>query len=312
MENKNNYFSEWEGLFIEYRPYLISFAFRMTGSLSESEDIVQDTFLQCAPINPKDVTSPRSWLTKICSNKALDYMKLAYKKREIYQGTWLPDNVPDSFQYWGNLFDSVAPDKKLLYSESLTTSFLLILQKLNPEERVIYLLSDIFDYSFSEISEFMSKSEDACKKMCQRARKAFNNEKRYQSFSQDDQSLISKFFSIAETGNKEALMGLLANDSEFWSDGGGKASVASKEVVRDPGFIAKFFSSIWSGPLIQSPKVRQEFKTVNGKPGLVVSKLGADGKWFFETIATFEIENGKISRLYVQRNPDKLQALLKT
>ena len=311
MENKNNYFSEWEGLFIQYRPYLISFAFRMTGSLSESEDIVQDTFLQCAPINPKDVTSPKSWLTKICSNKTLDYMKLAYKKREVYQSTWLPDNVPDSFQYWGNLIDGVSPDKQLLHSESLTTSFLLILQKLTPEERVIYLLSDVFDYSFSEISEFMNKSEDACKKMSQRARKALDNEKRYQSFTQNDQSLITKFFDVAMSGDKVALEAFLADDSEFWSDGGGKASVASKEVVRDRSFIAKFFSAIWSGPLIQSSKVRQEFKLVNEKPGLVVSKLGEDGEWYFETIASFEIEHGKISRIYVQRNPDKLQALLK-
>lgn len=311
MEHKTNYLNDWESLFIQYRPYLISFAFRMTGSLSESEDIVQDTFIQCAPINPKEVSNHKSWLTKICSNKSLDYMKLAYKKREVYQGTWLPDAVPDSFQYWGNLLEGVAPDKQMLYTESLSTSFLLILQKLNPEERVIYILNEVFDYSFAEISEFMCKSEDACKKSAQRARKAFENEKRFNKYTQNDQEVIKQFFDVAKTGDKDALLGLLAHDSEFWADGGGKVSVASKEVVRDLGFIAKFFATIWSGPLLNSEKVRQEFKIVNEKPGLVVSKLTDDGKWVFDSIVTAEVENGKVARLFTQRNPDKLESLLK-
>lgn len=310
MAHTTNYFKEWEGLFIQYRPYLISFAFRMTGSLSESEDIVQDTFIQCAPINPKEVNNPKSWLTKICSNKALDYMKLAYKKREVYQGTWLPDAVPDSFQYWGNLLEEIAPDKKLLYTESLSTSFLLILQKLSPEERVIYLLNEVFDYSFSEIAEFMNKSEDACKKTCQRARKAFDNEKRFRAYNQDDQAVVAKFFDIAKNGDKDGLYAMLAEDSEFWGDGGGKVPVASKDVVRDLNFTAKFIAAIWSAPFFNNENVRQEFKIVNEKPGLVISRRGEDGEWRFETIITLEVENGKIARIYSQRNPDKLKSLL--
>ncbi|WPU66647.1 sigma-70 family RNA polymerase sigma factor [Peredibacter starrii] len=312
MAHTNNYLKEWEGLFIQYRPYLISFAFRMTGSLSESEDIVQDTFIQCASINPKELNNPKSWLTKITSNKSLDYMKVAYKKREIYHGTWLPDAVPDSFQYWGNLIDGVAPDKKLLYTESLSTSFLLLLQKLSPEERMIYILNEVFDYSFSEIAEFMNKSEDACKKSAQRARKALENEKRYRSYTKEDESVVSKFFDLANRGDKEGLMAMLSSDSEFWSDGGGKVSVASKVVVYDPQFISKFISAVWSAPIFKNENIRQELKIVNEKPGLVISRRHEDGVWRFETIMTMEVENGKIARIFTQRNPDKLQALLKS
>lgn len=238
-------------------------------------------------------------------------MKLAYKRREVYQGTWLPDAVPDSFQYWGSLLEGVAPDKKLLHTESLSTSFLLMLQKLNPEERVTYLLNEIFDYSFSEIAEFMNKSEDACKKTCQRARKAFENVKRFHAYTQSDQSVISHFFDVAKTGSKEDLLSLLAHDSEFWSDGGGKVPVASKEVVRDLNFIAKFITTLWGGPILNSENVRQEFKIVNEKPGLVVSKRGTDGEWHFDSVMSLEVENGKIARIYTQRNPDKLESLLK-
>lgn len=311
MDKQTNYLNDWEGLFIQYRPYLISFAFRMTGSLSESEDIVQDTFVQCAQTNPKEVINHKSWLTKICSNKSLDYMKLAYKKREVYQGTWLPDAVPDSLQYWGNLLEDVSPDKKLLHSESLSTSFLLMLQKLSPEERVIYLLNEVFEYSFFEIAEFMNKSVDACKKTCQRARKAFTNEKRFNAYTENDESVVARFFELAKAGDKEGLFEMLAKDSEFWADGGGKVSVASKSVMRDLNFIAKFISAVWSAPVFNTENIRNELKIVNEKPGLVVSRRGEDGEWVFETIMTLEIENGKVSRIYTQRNPDKLRALLK-
>ncbi len=139
----DNYFKQWEVFFQQYRTYLVSFAFRMTGSLSEAEDIVQETFLECASMNPQTIESPKSWLTKVCSNKGLDHLKKAYKKRETYSGPWLPDAIPDSYQVWSSLAAPASPDQNLLLSESLTTSFLLLIEKLTPEERAVYLLSEI-------------------------------------------------------------------------------------------------------------------------------------------------------------------------
>ena len=297
---KKNYMQDWEKLFMANRPFLISFSFRMTGSLTEAEDIVQDTFIACAEVNPADVKSPKSWLTKIASNKSLDHLKSAHVKRETYPGVWLPDAIPDTYEIDANLTDR----------ESLTTSFLLLLQKLNPEERVVYLLSDIFEYSFKEISEFLQKTEDACKKIAQRARKAFENQKRFLTYDADSENLVSKFFATAKTGNWEALDSMLAPDSEFWADGGGKVSVASKSVITDRVRMMRFIAGIWASKGFMSEGVKQEVKMVNGRPGLVVSARMPNGEWVFDSIMTFEIQNGQIHRIYVQRNPDKLQALL--
>lgn len=310
MEKNQNYFAAWEGLFIQYRPYLISFTFRMTGSLTEAEDLVQDTFLECASVNPATITNPKSWLTKVCSNKSLDLMKSAMKKRESYHGVWLPDAVPESFQFWGNLKESDSPDKNIVNTESLSTSFLLMMQKLSPEERVVYLLTDIFDYSFKEISDFMNKSEDACKKIAQRARKAFENHKRFLPYSRESQDVIGRFFEVAKNGDARMLETFLADGSEFWADGGGKISVASKYVITEKERMAKFIAALWSSRVFAGENVKQELKEVNYRPGLVISVMGENGKWHFDTIISFELENEKIERIYVQRNPDKLEALL--
>lgn len=310
METNKNYMQEWESLFIQHRPFLISFTFRMTGSLTEAEDIVQDTFLECARVNPAEIQNHKSWLTKVCSNRSLDHLKSAYKRRETYPGTWLPDAVPESFQFWGNLNESDSPDKNLVNRDSLTTSFLLLIQKLNPEERVVYLLTEIFDYSFKEISEYLNKSEEACRKIAQRARKAFENQTRFNSYSRETEAVVKNFFDIAKSGSAESLLQILADDSEFWGDGGGKASVFSPDVIVDLERIAKLWSGLLSSKAMQSENVRIEFKQVNHLPGLVISKRQADGEWMFDTILSFEVKDQKIARIYAQRNPDKLNGLL--
>lgn len=307
MNNESNFLPQWERYFILYRPYLLSFGFRMTGSLTESEDIVQETFMACMETDPESVANHKAWLTRVCSNKALDYLKLAYKKRESYPGVWLPDAVPESFQLWKSVEDSESPDENLLRRESLSTSFLLLLQKLTPEERVIYLLSDIFDYSFKEISTFLQKSEEAVKKTAQRARKSFDNQKRFVGFTKESEALIGKFFEYAKRGEVDLLESLLTTDSEFWSDGGGKVPAASKAVIKDNHRTARFFAGIWSSKFFQSGAIREEIKVVNSRVGLVVSRLTESGEWVFDSLMSFEVEDGKISRIYSQRNPDKLE-----
>src|SRR6476660_350810 len=107
-----NYLNAWEPVFTKHRPFLLSFSFRLTGSLSEAEDMVQDTFIACAETDPSTISNHRSWLTKVCANKSLDLLKSAAKKRETYPGVWLPDAVPDVFQYWGNIEEGISPEKK--------------------------------------------------------------------------------------------------------------------------------------------------------------------------------------------------------
>lgn len=305
----NNYFDRWSETILKYRPYLIAFSFRMTGSLAEAEDIVSDTILECSKYNPMEIKNHKAWLTKICSNKALDYLKSARKKRESYVGVWLPDEVPSGLQIWGNLEEVENSEHKLILDESLTTSFLLLLQKLTPQERVIYLLSEIFDYSFKEISDFLGKNIPACKKIAQRARDGISSERvKFDLPPKESEEILRRFFVSAKNGNIQDMIDLLSSDSELWGDGGGKVSAAG--FINSIEMIFNFFNCLVTSEVFKSDLYRSEIHTVNSRPGVVISKKDND-KWLFDTILSFEFKGDKIARIYAQRNPDKLSSLTK-
>jgi RNA polymerase sigma-70 factor (ECF subfamily) len=304
-----NHFAAWQEHFSRNQKYLLALAFRMTGSLSESEDLVQECFLECAAVDPATIESHRAWLTRVCSNKALDHLKRAYKKREVYSGPWLPDAVPDSFQLWDEPLESISPERKLLASDSLTVSFLLLIEKLSPEERVVYLLAEIFDYPFREIAGFLGKSEDACRKLAERARKAVvTGRPKFTAAPGQAERVITEFFALAKAGNREGLAAMLTAGSQFWSDGGGKVS-AAREVLVDAEKIAQFFKGLGLAFFRHAEQFRMEFGYVNQRPGMFISRRLESGEWAFDTIMSFELEGDRIARIYAQRNPDKLAAL---
>jgi len=308
MTMNENHLNAWEDTWKQHRPFLTSFAYRLTGSLSEAEDLVQDTFLECASVSPSEIKNPKSWLTKVCANKGIDHLKSAYKRRETYPGTWLPDVIPDSLQVWSNLQGSPSPEKTLLASESLTASFLLMVERLTPEERAVYLLNEIFEYSYKEISALLEKSEEACRKTAQRARAAVLSAPRFAPNSPGSTVLISRFFECAKSGDTASLVELLSDQSQFWSDGGGKVP-AAKTVLTEKAKIAGFFAALGSSNAF-SGDFKLDFTEVSSRPGLVISRRLPSGLWTFETILSFEILDMKIARIYAQRNPDKLKALL--
>jgi RNA polymerase sigma-70 factor (ECF subfamily) len=304
-----DHLNAWESDWKQYRPFLTGFAYRMTGSLSEAEDLVQDTFLECANVPRSEIRNPKSWLTKICANKGIDQLKSAYKRRETYPGTWLPDVIPDSLQVWTNLQGSESPEKTLIASESLTTSFLLLAERLTPEERAVYLLSEVFEYSYKEIAALLDKSEDACRKTAQRARAALQSAPKFAATSPDSTNLIARFFECAKHGDNASLMELLSEESEFWADGGGKVP-AAKTILTERPKIANFFAALGTSKAFDPGDFKLDFTMVSSRPGLVVSRKLPSGLWTFETIFSFELRDQKIARVYAQRNPDKLKALL--
>lgn len=309
MTMSEDHFNAWESDWKQYRPFLISFAYRMTGSLSEAEDLVQETFLECARVPRSEIRNPKSWLTKICANKGIDQLKSAYKRRETYPGTWLPDVIPDSLQVWTSLHGSESPENTLIVSESLTTSFLLLVERLTPEERAVYLLNEVFEYPYKEISALLDKSEDACRKTAQRARAALQSAPKFAATSPDSTSLIVRFFESAKNGDNASLMELLSDESEFWADGGGKVP-AAKTILTERSSIARFFAALGTSKAFAPGDFKLDFTQVSSRPGLVVSRKLPSGLWTFETVFSFEIRDGKIARIYAQRNPDKLSALL--
>ena len=305
----DNYLSAWEEDWNQHRRFLIAFAFRMTGSLSEAEDLVQDTFLECAHVPRARINNPKAWLTKICANKAIDYLKSASKKREAYPGTWLPDVIPDSLQIWTSLQGGESPEQHLIAFESLTTSFLLLAERLTPEERAVYLLSEVFEYPFKEIAGYLEKSEGACRKTAQRARSAMLSAPRFVPPAPDSTRLIARFFECAKNGDKSSLAELLSDESEFWSDGGGKVP-AAKTVLADKSKIAVFFAALGASQAFVPVDFKLDFTRVSSRPGLIISRRLPSGLWGFEIIFSFEIKDDRIVRIYAQRNPDKLKSLL--
>ncbi|HKP95289.1 MAG TPA: sigma-70 family RNA polymerase sigma factor [Fibrobacteria bacterium] len=297
----------WDGLFIQYRPFLVSFAFRIMGSLSEAEDLVQETFLECARFAPSEINNHKAWLTKVCSNKSLDHLKSAYKKRELYPGNWLPDQVPERLQVWHHLANEDLPENKVMQSEGLTTSFLLMAERLTPEERVVYLLKEAFGYPYKEIGEFLGKNEAACRKTAQRAREALDSGKKFGDPPRGAEKLIAEFFALAKQGDAKKLAQMLASGSKLWGDGGGK--VAAAGFIQGADRIARYFIMLAGLPEFNSDGYKVEFHRVNSRPGMVISRQLPSGLWAFDTVTSFEFENDKITRIYGQRNPEKLDAL---
>lgn len=305
MDRQGNSLKSWEDCYQIQRSFLISFAFRMTGSLMDAEDIVQDTVAECLSHDFDKVVNHCAWMTRICSNKALDLLKSAYKNRNTYVGTWLPDMIPDQLNYEIN---ALQPDLNFELSESLTISFLVLLQTLGPTERAVFLLKDVFGYSFKDISQLLGKAEPACRKIAERARVAINVKRnKFTKPSIDSEKLIRQFFEAAQTGDRKQLETLLADQSEFLSDGGDKAPAAPMMSTKEK--IVEFFMSLQNYPIFTSNEYRWETTWVNSRPGMIITKFADDKKWQFETVMSFEIEEQKIVRIFAQRNPDKLKAI---
>lgn len=289
----------WDGVYKQYKAYLIAFAFRMTGSLAEAEEIVQDTFIECNSYHPDEISNHKSWLTKICSNKAINHIKSAYKRREVYPGVWLPDEIPSGLESWDNIREQ---------SESLTTSFLILLEKLTPEQRAVFLLKEVFAYSFEEIASFLEKDVANCRKIAQRARDFISKNKvRFDSPPANAMQLIHEFFNCAKNGDREGLKRLLSSKPELLGDGGGKVSAAGH--INEMDAVLDFLINIGKTDVFYSNIFKLEYRYVSERPGLIISRKDGNA-WAFDTIMSFEFSSQKIARIFAQRNPDKLKYLI--
>jgi len=207
-----------------YRPLLFSIAYRMTGSASEAEDLVQESFLHFLNMPRETVHSLKSFLTTIVVHVCLDYLKSARVEREHYIGVWLPEPVltTDS-ELW--------PEASLEQKESLSLAFLLMLETLTPPERAIFLLHEVFDYPFQEIAEIVGKSPAACRQILHRAHQHLAaHQRRFAASPEVHAHLLQHFLLACQGGEIATLTKLLAQDSTAWADGGGKATATLRPV----------------------------------------------------------------------------------
>jgi|SRR5579859_3579698 len=278
--------------FLEYRPLLLSIAYRMLGSMADAEDLVQDTFIRWQTSSDADVRSPRAYLVTIVSRLCIHQLESARSQREQYVGPWLPEPVST-----GTTADPLDASE---LQESLSMAFLLLLERLTPVERAAFLLHDVFGYGYEELVRIVDKSEATCRQIVHRARMHITaNRPRFDPAPEQHERLLREFVAATSSGNLQGLVSVLSSEVILYSDGGGKAN-ASLRPLYGATNVARFIM----GAIAKSvPKeVSVAIETVNGQPG-VVYRLphGSAG-----CVLSVVISADRISEILVVTNPDKL------
>ncbi len=274
-------------LFETERPRLLRLAYRMLGSHAEAEDMVQETFLRWQHAEAIDV--PEAWLTRVVSRLCLDQMKSARARRETYPGTWLPEPLIEE-----------ADDA--LREDNLTLSLMMALERLSPLERAAFLLHDVFGQPLSEVAATIDRSPAATRQLASRARAHVQiDQPRYEVPRETGEQIARAFFDACRSGDASALNAMLAEGAMLYSDGGGRVS-SYPNVIEGVTNLVRLFQGLQRkfGDQMQflGPTV------IDGLPGFI-SRI--DGNL---QATALEIDEGRITALYITRNPDKLGGLL--
>jgi RNA polymerase sigma-70 factor (ECF subfamily) len=278
----------------DLRPLLFSIAYRMLGSVTEAEDIVQESLLRLerARQHGTEIESNRAFLTTVTTRLAIDQLRSARAKRETYFGPWLPEPLLTA--------DEPDPAEVAEMSDSLSLSFLVLLETLSPVERAVFLLREVFDYGYDEIAQIVQKSETNCRQIFARARRRIDEGKpRFQADREQQTELADRFVEAMREGSVEELIELLAPDAVFYGDGGGKGRGLPRPIFGAPK-IARLLSAFKAEGDRLAASTRQVW--VGGQPGIV--NLDADGALI--NVMAFEVAEGRVQAVRSVINPDKL------
>ncbi|OKP80851.1 RNA polymerase subunit sigma-24 [Ensifer adhaerens] len=280
-------------IFEEARPRLLGLAYRILGSRADAEDAVQDTFLKWQEVDRTTIETPAAWLTTACTRRCLDLLKAAHRKRIDYVGAWLPEPIHTAS-------DDNA-EEKLALTSSLTTAFLLMLERLTPKERAAYLLHEIFGQPYEEVAETLDMQETAARKLVSRAKTNIGLEKaRHQTPRERQDELLSAFHQAIHGGSVASLSALLSADVKLTADGGGKVAtvlgvLSGKETVL--AFIIDRLTEYWSHYV-------WEIDDINGGRGIVLRDEAKNE--IAATVAFGYDGDGNVNDIFIMRNPDKL------
>jgi RNA polymerase sigma-70 factor, ECF subfamily len=275
--------------FEQLRKSLFLLAYRMLGTRTDAEDVVQDAYLRWLNASDEEIRIPKSYLTTVVSRLSLDALKSAQRKREIYTGQWLPEPLVEPLGA-----------ERVEMAESLSIAFLQVLELLSPAERIAFLLHDVFDASYAELAETLETTEGNSRQIVARARKRIQAKR--PRFSVDHEKhiqVLREFQSACTSGDPALLADLLRQDVVMYSDGGGKARAALNPIY-GVDHIVGFFTGLFRKGLLSS--VQTEFVTVNGQPGALV----LDGNHLECVVSLVLDENNQIASIFVVTNPDKL------
>ncbi|KIQ35823.1 RNA polymerase subunit sigma-24 [Variovorax paradoxus] len=276
--------------FDSHRRRLQGIAYRMLGSVAEAEEVVQDAWLRWHEADKASFDSAEAWLVTVVTRLSIDRLRAAKVQREHYIGAWMPEPTltesPDT------------PEESLERADNISVAFLAVLERLAPEARAAFLMREVFDADYDEVALTLGKSEAACRQLVHRAKAQVQDARpRYQVSRETHQRLLRAFADAAARGSMQDLKALMTEEVELIGDGGGKVQTFSK-VLTGNQRLAQLYFSLWRR---MGPAVRMEMVEINGEPGLL---RFIDGE--LESAQTFEIEDDRIARIRVQRNPDKL------
>src|SRR2546425_7371263 len=222
--------------FESYRSYLFAIAYRMLGSAMDAEDMVQETYLRYQTTPPETIVSLKAFLTTILTRLCMDQLHLARRTREVYVGPWLPEPILTA-----TTPESDDPEKRVETEESISLAFLVLLEQLQPFERAVFLLREVFAYEFAEIATMLDKSEAACRRSYSRAKLHLRSQRpRFPASPHIHQQLLSGYFQAVQTGEMTPLMNLLSEDVTLWADGGGKGKQATLRPIPGRAAVGRF------------------------------------------------------------------------
>ena len=278
--------------YTKYRPLMFSIAYRMTGSVGDAEDIVQEAFLRAG--KNADVESPKAYLATITTRLAIDHLRSARVRRESYVGTWLPEP----------LIGSGEPDPAELAetSDSLSMAFLVLLESLAPAERAVFLLREVFGYDYREIADVTGKTEAACRQIFTRARRRIDEGRpRFETSRAEGEELTSLFLAAAGGGDMTSLLERLAPDVVFYGDSGGRGETTFIVPIFGRDQVAEVVRIQVERTLQLGASLRPTW--VNGQPGVLA--CDADGDLI--AVIAFDVLDGQVQAIRTVANPEKLR-----
>jgi RNA polymerase sigma-70 factor (ECF subfamily) len=278
-------------IYHRYRPRLLGIAYRMLGSRADAEDILQEAYLRWIESNPSEVRSSEAWLVTVVTRLCIDRLRAAKTEREAYSGPWLPEPVVSP--------GPTSPDRTLELAGDISIAFLTILERLAPEERAAFLLREIFDFDYSEISLILGKAESACRQIVHRAKKRVQEERpRFAVSRAAHMRLLEKFVAAASAGNREQIVNLLADEVRVTADGGGKVPAFSK-ILEGRDRVSRLYAGLHRK---FGDGLSYRLAEINGAPGLLQY---VDGK--LESVMSVVTDGMHVVEIYAIRNPDKLR-----
>lgn len=282
----------------ELRPVAFGIAYRMTGSVSTAEDLVQEALLRLhrGLDAGERIASPRAYVSTVVTRLAIDEMRSARARRERYVGDWLPEPLITS--------EDDDPARQAEIADSLSMAFLTLLERLSPEQRAVFLLREVFDYPYDEIARIVGKNEDNARQLAVRARRHVEEGRsRFEASQAERDRLADRFFGAARDGDLEALEELLAHDVVLRGDGGGKVPALAR-ALHGRNRVARTLAA-WSRAAVRSGGFTIRRVTVNGQPGGML--LDPDGRLI--SVMALDIAGGQVQGVSSVVNPDKLRHL---